>query len=318
MGQHELTPIPMSSFSQKDQLMYGEDKVSLAQRYLKDNASPINIQERMTNTFVVDGDWLLRQTRWEKGFKWGDILDGYVHFIKSQGHRATNIVVVFDGYQSSPKDQTHRRRQKQFCNEMKIKRENTPYTTKEKFLSNGSNKTELISKLVEEQHNARILTVRCRDDANTDVVKQCLEHSLKGTVEVRAEDADILIMLSHHYHPDKDHLITVTTSNGSYCAEEISLSLTNKQRQYLLFCRSFTGCDTVSSLYGFSKVALFKPLCFKEVRALLDVFHDDKTTKEHIVNAGIEIVQFIYKSQGIPLPTQQVTWYNKQSKTRTL
>ena len=48
MGQHELTPIPMSSFSQKDQLMYGGDKVSLAQRYLKDNASPINIQERMT------------------------------------------------------------------------------------------------------------------------------------------------------------------------------------------------------------------------------------------------------------------------------
>ena len=126
----------MSSFSQKDQLMNGGDKVSLAQRYLKNNASPINIQERMTNTFVVDGDWLLRQTRWEKGFKWGDIIDGYGHFIKSQGHHATNIVVVFDSYQSSTKDHTHRRRQKQFCNEMKIKRgENTP----EKFLQQKKN-----------------------------------------------------------------------------------------------------------------------------------------------------------------------------------
>ena len=82
--------------------------------------------------------------------------------------------MVFDSYQSSTKDHTHRRRQKQFCNKMKISRENTPYTAKEKLLSNGSNKTELISKLVEELCNARILTVRCRDNADTDVVKKCL------------------------------------------------------------------------------------------------------------------------------------------------
>ena len=129
----------------------------------------------------------------------------------------------FDGYQSSTIHHTHRRRQKQFCNEMKISRENIPYPTKEKFLSNGSNKTELISKLVEELRNARSLTVCCKDDTDRDVVKQCLEHFLKGTVEVRAEDADILTMLTHHYHWDKHHLITVTISNGSYCIKEISL-----------------------------------------------------------------------------------------------
>ena len=314
LGQHELTPIPISLFSQKDQLMYGGDKASFAQRCLKDNVSPIKIQERMTDTFVVDGAKLLRQTRWEKGFKWGDIIDGYVQFIKRQGHRAINMFVVFDGYQSSTKDHTHRRRQKQFCNVMKISRENTPYTTKEKFLSNGSNKTELISTLVEELRNARILTVRCRDDADTDVVKQCLEHSLKGAVEVRAEDADILIMLTHHYHPGKHQLITVTNSNGNYCVKKISLSLTNEQRQYHLFCHSFTGCDTVSTLYGFSN----EVLCFKDVRALIDGFYDDSATKEHVVNAGIEIVQFIYKFQGVLLPTQRVTRYNKQSKTGVL
>ena len=63
----------------------------------------------------------------------------------------------------------------------------------------------------------------CKDDTDTDVVKQCLEHFLKGTVEVRAEDADILTMLTHHYHWDKHHLITVTISNGCYCIKEISL-----------------------------------------------------------------------------------------------
>ena len=160
-------------------------------------------------------------------------------------------------------------------------RENTPYATKEKFLSNGSNKTELISKMVEELRNARSLNVCCRNDAGTDVRKQCLEHSLKGIVEFRAEDADILIMLIHHYHPDKHHLITVTTTNGHYCVKEISLSLANKQRKYLLFCHSFTRCDTVSFLYGISKKALFKRLCSKDVSALIDVFYDGKATKEH-------------------------------------
>ena len=223
--------------------------------------------------------------------------------------------MVFDGYQSTTKDHTHRHQQKQFCNEMKINRENAPNTTKEKFLSNDSNKTELISKLVGELRNARVFTVLYRNDADTDVVKQCLQHSLKGTVEVRAEDADILIMLTHHYHLDKYYLITVTTSNGNYCVKEFSLSLTNEQRQYLLFCNSFTGCDAVSSLYGFSKEALFKRLCSKYISALIDVFYNDKATKEHIVNTGIEIVQFIYKSQGIPLPTQRVARYNKQSNT---
>ena len=49
----------MSVFSQKDPLMYGGDKASFAQKCLKDNVTPINIQERMTDTFVVDGGWLL-------------------------------------------------------------------------------------------------------------------------------------------------------------------------------------------------------------------------------------------------------------------
>ena len=100
-----------------------------------------------------------------------------MQFRKERVHCASNIVAVFNGYQSSSKNHTHKCGQKQFCNEMKINRENTPYTGKEKLLSNCSNKTELISKLVEELRNAKIFTVRCKDDADTDVVKQCLEYS---------------------------------------------------------------------------------------------------------------------------------------------
>ena len=37
-----------------------------------------------------------------------------------------------------------------------------------------------------------------RHDVDANVVKQCIEHSLKGTVEVRAKHAHNLIMLAHH------------------------------------------------------------------------------------------------------------------------
>ena len=43
----------MFLFSQKDQLTYGGDKASFPQICLKDNVTPINIQEQMTDTFVV-------------------------------------------------------------------------------------------------------------------------------------------------------------------------------------------------------------------------------------------------------------------------
>ena len=61
-----------------------------------------------------------------------------------------------------------------------------------------------------------------------------------------------------------------------------------------------------------------KRQCYEDGIALIDVFYDDKATKEHIVNAGTEIVQFIYKSQEIPLQIQRVTRYNKQSATGVL
>ena len=69
--------------------MHGGGKAFFAQRCLNDNVAPISIQEGITDTFVVDGARLMHHTRWGEGFKWGDIIAGYVQFIKRQGHRAT-------------------------------------------------------------------------------------------------------------------------------------------------------------------------------------------------------------------------------------
>ena len=197
------------------------------------------------------------------------------------------------------------------CN---ISQHNSPYTSKEKFLSNSNNKTELISKLVEALEAANVTTVCCRDDADTIIIRECLHHSLLDTVEVRVEDADILIMLVHHYDQEKHHNIIVTTSAGSYCIKEIVQSLTYEQKKYLLFCHSFTGCDTVSSFRGFSKEKLYARLCSGNLSPLIDVFYDANSSKDNISEAGVEIIQFIYKSWGTQLSSLRVNKYNKQSR----
>ena len=155
---------------------------------------------------------------------------------------------------------------------------------------------------------ANVTTLCCRDDADTTIIRECLQHSLLGTVEVRAEDADILIMLVHHYDQEKPHIIIVTTLTGSV------QSLTYEQRKYLHFCHSFTGCDTVSSFHWFSKEKLYARLFSGNLGPLIDVFYNANSSNDNIWEAGVEIIQFIYKSRGTPLSTLRVSKYNKQSK----
>ena len=127
---YELTPIPLSLFSEKDQLMHESKKGSFAQICLKNKVIPVDMVCKDIESLIVDGGWLLRQTKWGKSENWSNIVDGYVEFVKYQGRKAKNIVVVFDGYQNSTKDHAHRRRQKLFCHDMEINLENVPFTSK--------------------------------------------------------------------------------------------------------------------------------------------------------------------------------------------
>ena len=201
---------------------------------------------------------------------------------------------------------------------MKITLENTPYTTKEKFLSNGNNKKELISFLRDAFERVNIDTVCCRDDADTSIVASALQNSLSGTVEVRAEDADVLILLIHHFDQKRHTDILFTTTKGSFSVQSVVEQLSLRQKRYLLFCHSFSGCDTVSSIFGFSKEKIYEKLCCGEVDALIETFYDIHSTSQQIRNAGIELFQYIYNAHGTPLSTLRVNRYNKQSKAGVL
>ena len=134
---------PSSLFDKKG-LMNEADKPSLA-KSLAEVAKPAEyLGVPSVETYVIDGGWLLQQIPWKKGFKYADICEDYIRFLKKNFQR--EICVVFDGYpESSTKDSTHIRRTKgKSCRLIKPEPLNILSVKKEVFMLNQNNKQSFI------------------------------------------------------------------------------------------------------------------------------------------------------------------------------
>ena len=129
--------------------------------------------------------------------------------------------------------------------------------------------------------------------------------------QVRAEDADVLIMLIHH-SSSTNHPLFLTTSKGSYYVRRIRESLCERQRRYLLFCHAFTVCDTVSAIGGHWKTTLFDRFCAGDIDEHMDIFLDVQATKDVVIRGGIAIFQYIYHAPNITLGAIQYSIFSHE------
>ncbi|CAB4039507.1 Hypothetical predicted protein [Paramuricea clavata] len=166
-------------------------------------------------------------------------------------------------------------------------------TPRAKFMDNLHNKSKLIHLLSSTFRNHQIIVGECNNDADTSIVRGALAAAKDDSVEVRAENADVLIMLLHHSSSTK-YPLYLTTSNGSYDVKKIQEALSEKQRRYLLFCHAFTGCDTVSAIASHGKTTLFHMFCAGDIDEHMDIFLDVQAKKDAVIEAGIAIFQYIY------------------------
>ena len=90
LGFYELTPISVSLFSEKDQLMHEGDKATFTKLCLKDKIDLTdNSQDIDIDTVVIAGRMALIRT-----YKWSDIIDKYCTRVKYLGRSAINTKVV--------------------------------------------------------------------------------------------------------------------------------------------------------------------------------------------------------------------------------
>ena len=289
---YELTPTPMSLFD-NNQKLRKPDKATLA-RSLKAFVEPV--ERTPCRSLVIDGGWLLHNVKWAPNLTWQEIIESYLQFVISMGSQYTRINVVFDGYGSSTKDHDHQRRRKNACCNLQIRPDVKVLVPREKFLDNESNKAQLIVMLAETLRRNGINVQQCHDDADTSIVQAALNEATDAPVDVRAEDTDIMVLLIHHAvdHP----IFFKTTRDTSYEIAKIRENLPERHLKYLVFLHSFSGCDTVSAISGFSKSSLVNKLCKTEkAERAMDVFLDIRATKDAVIKAGCEIFKIIFNGK---------------------
>jgi hypothetical protein len=198
---------------------------------LKDLTDPLDLTDQPCSSLVVDGGWLLYMEKWEQGQTWQEIANSYLSYVQFLGSRSQKIIVVFDGYNSSPKDHDHIWRTKNSCCDLQIRLDMMHLTTRAKFTDNTRNKSQLIHLLSSTFRKCQIIVEQCDNDADTSIVREALAAAADDSVEVRAEDADVLVMLVHH-SSSTNHPLFLTTSKGSYDVRKIreALSLSLKER----------------------------------------------------------------------------------------
>ena len=105
--EYELTPLPLSLFSNKDHKMNKANKTIFSNTSLKVLTDPLDLTNQPCSSLVVDGGWLLYMVKWEQGHTWQEIADSYLSYVQYLGRYSQKITMVFDGYSSSPKDHDH-------------------------------------------------------------------------------------------------------------------------------------------------------------------------------------------------------------------
>lgn len=309
---YELTPFPLSLFSSKNDKMNKANKADFSNTSLKILTNPLDLMDQQFCTLVVDGGWLLYMVKWERGQTWQEIANSYLTYVQYLGSHSQKIIVVFDGYGKSPKDHDHIRRTKVSCCNLQTRPDMMHSIPKAKFMDNNHNKTQLIQLLSSTFQKCAITVEQCDNDADTSIVRQALAATAIGSVEVRAEDADVLIMLVHH-QSSTSHPIFFTTSKGSYDVTKIKEALPERKRRYLLFCHAFSGCDTVSAIAGHGKTTLFNKLCAGDIDQHMNIFLDTDSNKDAVISAGVAIFQYIYRAHGSRLGTIRYNMFSTKA-----
>ena len=112
--------------------------------------------------------------KWEQHQTWQELANSYMSYVQYLGCCSQKIIVVFDGYNRSPKDHDHIRRTKNSCCNLQIRPDIFNWTPRAKFLDNTHNKSELIHLLSSTFRKHHITVEQCYNEADTSIVREGL------------------------------------------------------------------------------------------------------------------------------------------------
>ena len=140
----------------------------------------------------------LLQIPWQNGQAFSEEGSQYV---APSNHKAAGrrCIVIFDGYASSSKHHEDKKRTKHGVGglQVMIASERKCPMSKDKFVENEKTKESFIAylcELISEYFEATV----ANDDSDTLIANKDMDLSTASSVELMAEDCDVLVLLKHH------------------------------------------------------------------------------------------------------------------------
>lgn len=309
----ELAPFPLALFNES-----GMRKTVKSVLYTMFEPTDNAVQLSHMN-IVVDGGFLLHRVIWQKDASVATICNGYITYVNHH-YPGTRRTVVFDGYSNSTNSTKLQEQKRRY----RLKRSadinltwNTSIPMKqEDFLSNPTNKSQLISLLQTKLQEYGIHTLEATDDADVLIIKTAIEQSTYSSVTVVGEDVDLAVLLIASTPPTKDILLL---KPGRGKTKTIVLSSQKMQQsgfEHILFLHSFTGCDTTSSTLRKSKVGFSKLYLKSEiVKKAAVAFYNPSSTHAEVEEAG---KMCFLKWYGAPASQTSLNQYRFQSFMRSV
>jgi hypothetical protein len=165
--QYELTPVPTSLFA--DNMMRKPNKASLVQSLLGKDYQAVDQEEIISTKYhVVDGGALLRKVIWKPGSTFQEVVNDYRRYVRSNYGKPT---IIFDGYGNNPSTKYHehfrRCSKSSVCPDVTVQPEIKVSLNQHPFLSNDSNKSELINLISDKLEEDGCLVKHSSTDADT-------------------------------------------------------------------------------------------------------------------------------------------------------
>ncbi|GBN07374.1 hypothetical protein AVEN_182106-1 [Araneus ventricosus] len=160
----------------------------------------------ITQTYIVDGGYLLHRVVWVREEIFDSIFEKYVHYVHR--HFGHNVIIVFDGYSDYMKNikvagQRRRTTKISLSSDVLFDRFMTVPTNKQQFLVNTHNKSRFISMLSQKLKGAAIFVKQANNDADVLIIETSLEKFNTNTTIVVGEDVDFLIILTARTPTDR-------------------------------------------------------------------------------------------------------------------
>jgi hypothetical protein len=284
--QYEFAKRPPSLF---DKGIMRKNTKSVLANIIKQDVVPYNTIPTGSH-YVIDGGNLLQSVVWPKDGTYGDVCATYVAYVNT--HYAGDTICIFDGY--ADKYSTKVAEQNRCVNshvsaQILFSYDTKLCTTKKNFLNNRQNKSHFIELLMFRLNQAGIICSQSRGDADHLIVFTALHTatSLSCPVILVGNDTDLLTILVDQVKEPQDIYMQFTTNPVSlYSISDMQQSLSPEARTHILVAHAFTGCDTVSALFGVGKKKILTMLTDRDDWTYLADFKKDDASHDEITNSG--------------------------------